>query len=334
MVAMNDSSEKQSVNEQQVTSESLTLGQYLRKEREKKQWSIEELREKTGINLTILHALEHDQRHELPADVFVRGLIKLYTKTLDLDPQYALTLFHSKKSSASKEAESIVSKDILSSESLAESPLFTRTKLLLCLLLVLLGIVAYIVYRYQPTLELKIFSLFSTAQTTSSPAQENQTKLPDISTKSPQTHQELEGQPQSVAAAAAQPAEVSPTKTVDTTVVGSSEATATEPAPEAEVESTPQSKSTDVPRENAIAEEDGTHHTLTATFTEMTWVRTVIDNDEAKEAFFRPGSSATWQAKEKIEILLGNSGGASLLFDGTPIDLKGKNGKVIRLTLP
>ncbi|MEJ2688656.1 MAG: helix-turn-helix domain-containing protein, partial [Deltaproteobacteria bacterium] len=165
MVASNGSSEKRHDSDQQQSMpEGLTLGQYLRSEREKKKLTIEEMHQKTGINRTTLHALEHDLRQELPADVFVRGFIKLYTKTLELEPQKAIALFRDKNSGNAKRPESFVSKDLLSSESLAESPPFTGKKLLLCFSLALLGLLAFIVYRYLPLQELKVFPRVSTLQ--------------------------------------------------------------------------------------------------------------------------------------------------------------------------
>lgn len=330
MDAKNRSPENNTDNDpQKVKAEEPTLGQYLRNERKRKDLTVDELHAKTGINRSVLHALEHDLRQELPADVFVRGFIKLYAKTLNLDPQYALNLLHS-RGSIQKEQEAIGSKDLLSSESLAESPLFTRKKLLFCLLLVLFGILAYVVYRYQPMKDFNIFSFnTSTLQTSAPPLNEAPPSARQLTSPvESETVQQQKEQEQIPTTSSTLPIEELPTTTNNSTGMESTVVEAPQSTP------APRSASVDVKPEKNVPTADQTIHTLTATFSEMTWVRTVLDNDEAKEAFFRPGSSASWQAKEKIEILLGNSGGASLAFDGTPVELKHNHDKVTRLSFP
>jgi cytoskeleton protein RodZ len=332
MVASNGSSGKHHASDQQQSMpEVLTLGQYLRSEREKKKLTIEELRQKTGIHLTALHALEHDLRQELPADVFVRGFIKLYAKTLELDPQKALALFRNKNSSDAKGPESFVGRDLLSSESLAESPLFTRKKLLFCFSLALLGLLAFIVYRYQPLQGLRVLPLVSTQQQTSPSVKVNPPvqQPPRI-----ETEPVPENNRQETTAPALQPTETLPPSQAASTVYGKP-AGATASGSSTQIEPVPQPESVNASQgQMAPAGEDKALHTLTATFSQMTWVRTEIDHNEAKEAFFRPGTSASWQARENIEIVLGNSGGVSLVFDDTPVNLHGKEGKVLRLSFP
>lgn len=326
MVASNGNSGKhEATDPQHATPEGLTLGQYLRSERERRQLTIEELHEKTGIHLSSLHALEHDLRKELPADVFVRGFIKLYTKSLNLDPQKALGLLQGKVGAgAAKGSESFAGKEILSSESLAESPLFTRKKLLFCLLLILLGLLAYIVYRDKPLQELKIFPAVG----------KEKYVAPPLKVKPPMR------QRNSAASKKAAGSKPQPDKI---TSLGRDNAAVTKPAGKI-ASSSPSKSVATVPKQeniNAIAENTASTvdkkalHTLTASFTQMTWVHTVIDHNATKEALFKPGTTATWQAKKNIEIVLGNAGGVSLVFDGSPVDLHGKEtGKVLRLSFP
>ncbi|MEJ2690387.1 MAG: DUF4115 domain-containing protein [Deltaproteobacteria bacterium] len=99
-------------------------------------------------------------------------------------------------------------------------------------------------------------------------------------------------------------------------------------------ETSPPPESTSASQEKASPAEDKPLHTLTASFSQVTWVRTEIDHKEVKEAIFKPGTSTTWQAEENIKLVLGNSGGVSLVFDGTPVELHGKGGKVLRLSFP
>lgn len=70
-----------------------TLGEFLRREREKKGYSLEQVASATKIGLRILAALEADRYTELPAIPFVRGFIKNYSKFLGNDPEKILNLY-------------------------------------------------------------------------------------------------------------------------------------------------------------------------------------------------------------------------------------------------
>lgn len=329
MAASNGSSAKHHASDpNKNVPEGLTLGQFLRSEREKRKLTIEELQERTGIHLSSLHALENDLRQELPADVFVRGFIKLYAKTLEFDPQAALDLFRDKNNSGAKRPESFVSPDVLSGESLAESPLFTRKKLFLFLLFILLGILAYIVYRYQPLQKLKVFPMLSNELRTAPPESE---KLP-VGLRDPSLKKAgSAGKTPASEASSPPPLASSPPETDHTATTATAMKAAAESFSQSSLATKPESEA----RQQTAASDAPVPHALTATFSQMTWVRTVIDHKQAKEAFFRPGTSASWQAKQNIEIVLGNCSGVSLVFDGTPVKLRDNTSdKVLRLSFP
>lgn len=65
--------------------QSNTIGTLLKKCRESKNISIEEIAQKTKININILKALEEDDLHNLPNKTYVRGFVANYAKTVGLD---------------------------------------------------------------------------------------------------------------------------------------------------------------------------------------------------------------------------------------------------------
>jgi cytoskeleton protein RodZ len=69
----------------------LTLGQFLRQEREKKGITIEQVASSTKIGVKIIHALEGDHYSELPAKPFVRGFVISYARFIGLDYKEVLT---------------------------------------------------------------------------------------------------------------------------------------------------------------------------------------------------------------------------------------------------
>lgn len=77
-----------------MTSETnITLGEFLRQEREQRGITIEQMASATKINVRMLHALEADHFAELPAKPFVRGFVTSYARFLGLDSQEILTRF-------------------------------------------------------------------------------------------------------------------------------------------------------------------------------------------------------------------------------------------------
>lgn len=75
--------------------ENITLGQYLRKEREKRGLSIEQVASATKIGVRQLHALESDHYSDLPAKPFIRGFVTSYSRFVGLDHKEVLTHFNS-----------------------------------------------------------------------------------------------------------------------------------------------------------------------------------------------------------------------------------------------
>jgi cytoskeletal protein RodZ len=67
-----------------------SLGSYLRSERETRQISIAELAQTTRIPIRILNQIESDQFDQLPAEVFVRGFLKVYAREVGLDEDEVL----------------------------------------------------------------------------------------------------------------------------------------------------------------------------------------------------------------------------------------------------
>ena len=64
-----------------------SIGQHLRRERELRQVSLEEMAQTTRIPLKMLHRMEEDRFDELPGEVFARGFLRSYTRALGIDEQ-------------------------------------------------------------------------------------------------------------------------------------------------------------------------------------------------------------------------------------------------------
>lgn len=120
----------------------LTVGQYLRQEREKRKITLDSVAKVTRITKENLEALENDEFQAISAPVFVRGFLRNYATYLGLDPQELVARYDSQtnliKIPGAKEA-SQPSKD--------ENPVFKY----LAFLCILLAGVAIIYYLQKPS---------------------------------------------------------------------------------------------------------------------------------------------------------------------------------------
>jgi hypothetical protein len=69
------------------------LGEFLRRERELRQISLDDVAERTKISRRYLEAIEEGQYDRLPGEIFVRGFIRSYAQSVGLDPQDTLLMY-------------------------------------------------------------------------------------------------------------------------------------------------------------------------------------------------------------------------------------------------
>ncbi len=75
-----------------------SLGHYLRNERELRQLSLEEIAQTTRIPLRMLQHLEADQLDLLPGEVFTRGFLKSYARSVGLSVDDVLARYGERQS--------------------------------------------------------------------------------------------------------------------------------------------------------------------------------------------------------------------------------------------
>jgi transcriptional regulator with XRE-family HTH domain len=64
---------------------------------------------------------------------------------------------------------------------------------------------------------------------------------------------------------------------------------------------------------------------------EETWVKIQANGQSQTEAFFKPGEGSSYQATNRIELLIGNAGGLDMVFNGRMLERFGKSGEVVTL---
>jgi cytoskeletal protein RodZ len=70
-----------------------SVGQYLRRQRESKRMSVEEIARSTRVPMPSVERIEADQFDELPGEVFVRGFLKSYARAVGLGADEVLARY-------------------------------------------------------------------------------------------------------------------------------------------------------------------------------------------------------------------------------------------------
>ena len=116
-----------------------TLGDILKKERQKKHWDIADVSKASCIKSIYIEALEKGHYYIFPAKAYAIGFLRTYAKMLKLNPEEMVALYHQETSDDKEEPL-----DMLVIEKKAALP---SKKTLILVVLVL--IVFYITIRFQ-----------------------------------------------------------------------------------------------------------------------------------------------------------------------------------------
>lgn len=277
--------------------ESIRLGVFLRTEREKMKLSQDQIAQKMRLRRFVIEAIENEAWDRLPPPVFVRGFVRSYARTLELDEKRALELYH---------LTAPPEKDTLRPVAVARPSHRGRTLLILGALVVVLCIFYY-------------WHLKS--------SERDREYLPRVERAEPMRTEEspsLSG-PEPLSRAEERSQEEGASRVVDSTPATEKavppEEKAPESAPPAVVSAPPP-----VSRSPELI--------LKGEVKETTWVSIRVDGSEPKEYMFQPGARPQWKGEEGFEIIIGNAAGMDLDFDGKVMENLGRPGQVIRLRLP
>jgi len=69
------------------------LGQKLRREREKKRITLDQLAERTKVAASLLRSLEGGECARWPGGIYSRGFVRAYAEAVGMDPEHTVNLF-------------------------------------------------------------------------------------------------------------------------------------------------------------------------------------------------------------------------------------------------
>ena len=82
-----------------------TLGQFLKREREFRKMTLEDLSKASRIGLSFLRKIEEDRLEDLPKGSFVKGFLKTYVRHVGLNENEILARYESLKATFQKEED-------------------------------------------------------------------------------------------------------------------------------------------------------------------------------------------------------------------------------------
>ena len=264
-----------------------SLGEQLRKKREEKNLSLEELSCATRIGMKNLEAIENDDYDSsLPPAVYIKGFISAYCRQVGLDEKECLRIYG--------ETHSTKKPDLVPrTQDLRKPAARSNRAIVLILLVLLLGALSYFFFTMVPSgSKPKIAPLRSRAVTTVPPPAPPQTPSSGESSTSPAV-QAPSGNGQEL------------------------------PKQETLLANPPVAEPLSPPSDNQLRMKvDGEANT---------WVEVTIDGNAPFDLMLYRGNVVSWEAKERIELKIGNAGGININVNNVPLKPFGKSGEVVKL---
>jgi cytoskeleton protein RodZ len=277
-----------------------SIGSTLRQHREERGLTVEQAALQSKVPLRLVQTLESDDYHLLPDALYLVGLLREYAVFLKLDVVALETKFLAAIHRPSRTSLSIASTPRPTPTIPWKQVLWTVTAILVVTPLVFIA--------------LSLASKRSSDQAVQAPVAESRVEE------------------------AAQGAGTADRLLESTFPSGSAvPATALEQAVPPPVETRDASTTLgQIPIRSVATTEKATGaHVLVATAREPTWLSVRADDQERKQVLLHAGQSTQFGAETRFHVIVGNAGGVTLWYNGTPLPALGRSGEVVRdLVLP
>jgi cytoskeleton protein RodZ len=298
-----------------------SVGEFFRQVRETKGLTVDEVSSKTRIRSDFVKALEDGNFSKLPDQVFARGFVRSYARSLGLDEEDAIQRFA--KSAGTFYEKQNERERLKVRQAEEERKRQSNRKAVAIAIGIAVLTLIFLLSREQS-------SVLKRAE----PEQASSKRSVEAVKDAPVAAEPKEIEP---ATEAPKPSEsvtaAAPSSAPD---VRRSEPTpppiaAQKPEPETVTTVSP---GTDGPLGGISLEGAGaaadSQLVLDLEATELSWVVVQIDNGSPQESLLRPGEKAQWKGRDQFVLTLGNAGGVKAELNGKPQKPFGPSGKVAR----
>ena len=302
-----------------------SIGEFFRQVRETKGLTIDEVASKTRIRTDFVKALEDGNFAKLPDQVFARGFVRSYARSLGLDEDDAIHRFtQSAGAYYDKQGERERLKVRQAEEERKRQA--NRKAVAIAIGIAILTLI-FLLSREQSSLLVRRSSSdppASASKRTAPPTPESQDAPPSQQAEAvPPAPKTKPSEPPVESAKASEGSNAGP-------VTGP--ASTASVAPELATPS-PSSLGSDGPLGGISLEGSGATEgqlALDLEATELSWVVVQVDGGSPQEALLRPGEKARWKGQDQFILTLGNAGGVKAELNGKPQKPFGQSGKVAR----
>ena len=302
-----------------------SIGEFFRQVRETKGLTIDEVASKTRIRTDFVKALEDGNFAKLPDQVFARGFVRSYARSLGLDEDDAIHRF---AQSAGAYYDKQVERERLKVRQAEEERKrkANRKAVAIAIGIAILTLI-FLLSREQSSLLVRRSSSDlppSASKRTAPPIPESQDTPPS---------QQAEAVPPAPKTKPSESPVVSAKAGVGNNVEPVTGPASTASAVPELAASSPSSLGSDGPLGGISLEGSGATEgqlALDLEATELSWVVVQIDGGSPQEALLRPGEKARWKGQDQFILTLGNAGGVKAELNGKPQKPFGPSGKVAR----
>lgn len=302
-----------------------SIGEFFRQVRETKGLTIEDIASKTRIRADFVKALEDGNFASLPDQVFARGFVRSYARSLGLDEDDAIQRFVQSAGAYYDKQDERERLKVRQAEE--ERKRQANRKAVAVAIGIAILTLVFLLSREQS-------SLLVRRSSSDIPAPASTRTAP--STPEPQGAPPSQQSEAVLPAPEAKPGE-SPSLSAKTGMesnVGSGAGSAsTDPSVPEVAASVPSSLGSDGPLGGISLEGFGAMDgqlVLDLAATELSWVVVQVDGGSPQEALLRPGEKARWKGHDQFSVTLGNAGGVKAELNGIPQKPFGPSGKVAR----
>lgn len=304
-----------------------SFGERLRREREMRGVSLDEIAESTKIGTRSLRALEEEDFSKLPGGIFNKGFVRSYAKFLGLDEDQTVADFNAAFSEYERNrtgAYFLQQQQEAEQAAPKEASFFAPVVVVICLVIVAAGGWKLLSARMSAR------AAEAEAQTQSAPAQpQPKPAEPIASQPSAPSPAATSAAQNSTSPASSQPASSAKQKPAESSTA-SAATSAQKPAEKKDSAAAAAKPAPELASEKSV---DGTSPiALEIKATADCWMKITSDDGTPTEVFLTAGKSKRIRANEKLELFLGNAGGVQVSYNGKDLGELGPANQSRRLT--
>ena len=284
------------------------FGEYLRREREMRGVSLEEISTATKISIRFLQAIENEELSKLPGGIFTRSFVRTYARYLGLDEERVLA-----DCQLAGQHKPEVDIRRITANRARPNGAASRTRIIALLMAGVLLAIGYVLFRHsRRVMEQQSSTPMVTAPSTTAPGTN---PPPTAAPVQPSTPAQPENNPSLPATSTSPPA-------------GAATAPGTLPggAPSPGAKANPPNQSATSEATSPVAAH--TDLVLQVAATERVWVAVDADGKTVLQKVLIPNEIENLEAHSSFDVTMGNAQGIVLTLNGETLKPLGRHGEV------